>query len=85
MNDMEVEQRVRQYIVDNLRFYGSPETLTADYRLIDNDVLDSMGIFEMIAFLEDHYGIEVEDNDLVPENFESIKAISTLVAAKTGP
>jgi acyl carrier protein len=39
----------------------------------------------VIAFLEDHYGIEVEDNDLVPENFESIKAISTLVAAKTGP
>ena len=80
---MEVEQRVRQYIVDNLRFYGSPETLTADYGLIDNDVLDSMGIFEVISFLEDHYGIEVEDQDLVPENFESIKAISTLVAAKT--
>lgn len=80
---MEVEQRVRQYIVDNLRFYGSPNTLTPDYRLIDNDVLDSMAIFEMISFLEDHYGIMIEDHDLVPENFECLQAITTLVQAKT--
>lgn len=80
---MEVEQRVRQYIIDNLRWYRSPESLTPDYRLIDNDVLDSMAIFEVISFIEDHYRIQVEDQDLVPENFESIKAIAALVAAKT--
>ena len=81
---MEVEQRVRQYIVDNLRFYGPPDTLTSDYRLIDNDVLDSMAIFEVISFLEDNFGIVVEDNDLVPENFESLKAIANLVTEKAG-
>lgn len=80
---MEVEQRVRQYLVSNLRWFGSPDSLTSDYRLIDNDVLDSMAIFEVISFIEDQYGIQVEDQDLVPENFESIKAIAALVAAKT--
>jgi acyl carrier protein len=81
---MDIEQRVRQYIVDNLQWYGSPETLTPDYRLIDNDVLNSMAIFEMVAFIEEAYAIEVEDQDLVPENFESIKAIARLVSEKTG-
>lgn len=84
MNDMEVEQRVRQYLVDNRRFHGSPETLTSDYRLIDKGVLDSMGIFEVISFLESQYGIQIEDQDIVPDNFESLKSIAKLVAAKAG-
>jgi acyl carrier protein len=82
MTETEIEQRVRQYIVNNLRFFGSPETLTSDYRLIDKGVLDSMAIFELISFLEDNYGIEVEDRELATENFESLNAIAKLVAAK---
>jgi acyl carrier protein len=79
---MEVEQRVREYIVENLRWHRPPEALTSDYRLIDNDVLDSMGIFEVISFVESHYGIEIDDQDLVPENFATISAIAKLVSGK---
>ena len=79
---MDVEQRVRQYIVENLRWFGPAETLTPDYRLIDNDVLDSMAIFEVISFIEAHYDIQIEDHDLVPENFETIGAIANLVSGK---
>jgi acyl carrier protein len=79
---MDVEQRVRQFIIDNLRWFGSSTELTRDYRLIDNDVLDSMAIFEMVAFIEDLFGIQVEDEDLVPENFETIEAITRFVSDK---
>jgi acyl carrier protein len=82
ITEAEIEQRVRQYIVGNLRFFGSPETLTSDYRLIDKGVLDSMAIFEVISFIEDTYGIQVEDRELGTENFESLSAIAKLVAAK---
>jgi acyl carrier protein len=82
MNDLEVEQRVRQYLVGNHRFHGTPEALSSDYRLIERGVLDSMGIFEVVSFLENHYGIQIEDQDLVPQNFESLKAISKLVTKK---
>jgi acyl carrier protein len=84
MTETEIEQRVRQYIVGNLRFFDSPDTLTPDYRLIDKGVLDSIAIFEMVSFLEDSYGIEVEDKELATENFESLRAIAKLVAAKVG-
>jgi acyl carrier protein len=77
---VEIEQQVRQFIVEKLRWHGAAATLTSDYRLIENDVLDSMAIFETVAFLEDQFGIEVQDDDLVPENFETISAIARLVS-----
>ena len=77
---MDVEQSVRQFLVDNSRWRGPASGLTVDYPLIENEVLDSMAIFETIAFLEHQFGIEVEDDDLVPENFATIGAIARLVS-----
>jgi acyl carrier protein len=76
---MDIEQQVRQFIVDRTRWRGSSEGPASDYQLIENDVLDSMAIFETIAFLEDQFGIEVKDDDLVPENFATVEAIARLV------
>ena len=77
---MDIEQQIRQFIVERLRWRGTAATLTPDYQLIENDVLDSMAIFETVAYLEDHFGIEVQDEDLVPENFATISAIARLVS-----
>ena len=77
---MDVEQQVRQFLVNNSRWQGPVSGLTTDYLLIENEVLDSMAIFETVAFLEDQFGIEVQDDDLVPENFATIGAIARLVS-----
>jgi acyl carrier protein len=79
---MDIEQEVRQFIAGNLKS-ELPADLTADYRLIDNGVLDSLAMFEVIAFIENSYGIEVEDADLSAENFETTRAIAGLVARKS--
>jgi acyl carrier protein len=78
---MDVEQQVRQFIVDNMKSSG-PE-VTPDYRLIDRGVLDSMAMFEVIAFIEETFGVQIEDNDLIAENFETTTAIASLVSRKT--
>lgn len=78
---MEVEHQIRQFILNSLKWHGSPSSLTSDYPLIKNDILDSMAIFETIAYLEDQFGIEIQDEVLVPENFKSISAIARLVSA----
>jgi acyl carrier protein len=67
-------------LISRLRWQGSPSGLTSDYTLIEKEVLDSMAIFETIAYLEDEFGIEVQDDDLIPENFATIAAIARLVA-----
>ena len=77
---MDVEQQVREFIVGRTRWRGPAEGPASDYQLIENDVLDSMGIFETIAFLEDQFGIEVQDDDLVPENFATVASIARLVS-----
>ena len=79
---MSTEDRIRQYIVDELHYSG-PE-LTDDYPLLDSNVIDSLGIFHIVSFLEREFGVEVDDQELVPEHFGTIKDIAELVAAKKG-
>jgi acyl carrier protein len=50
--------------------------------LLEKEVVDSLGIFKIISFLETTYDIEIDDDDLVPDNFESIEKISGLVTGK---
>ena len=79
---MSNEQQVRDLIVGNLNWNGSPADLTADYPLIENHVIDSLGMLELIALLEKEFGIAVDDEDLVPTNFASIEAIAAFVESK---
>ncbi|MGH9244215.1 MAG: acyl carrier protein [Acidimicrobiales bacterium] len=75
---------IRDLIVADLGWPGDRRQLTDDYPLIDNEVIDSLGVFQIVTFLEAQYGIEVDDDELVPENFESLGAIAGLVHRKTG-
>jgi len=77
---MDVEQKVRQFIVAMKPDSGLE--LSPEYRLIDRGVLDSMAMFEVIAFIEDAFGVQIEDQDLTAENFETTSAIASLVSRK---
>lgn len=77
-----IEDGLRRFILDEIRWGGSPELLTDDYPLIDKQVIDSLGIFQMVSFIETEFGVAVADEDLVLENFGTIASISKLVAAK---
>lgn len=79
----DVEQKIREFIGESVRPALAAE-LTPDFRLIEKGALDSMAMFEVIAFVEDSYGVVVDDDDLVAENFETTTAIAELVEAKSG-
>jgi acyl carrier protein len=81
---MSAQDSVRDFIVSELRFRGQAKDLKGDYPLLENDVLDSMGIFQVVSFLESEFGIEVDDEDLVPDNFGTIDDIARLVESKQG-
>jgi acyl carrier protein len=71
---------IRGWLQENVT--GSRE-VPDDYPLIENGVLTSLQTVELVMFLEDRFGILVEDEELDEENFGSINAISDLVASKT--
>ena len=72
---------VRQFVTTN--FYV-PETLTLadDTSLLDEGIVDSTGMLEVTAFLEEQFGIRVEDAEMLPENLETICRITAFVASK---
>jgi acyl carrier protein len=69
--------RIRKFIVEELGWRG-PE-LTPDFPLLENRVIDSLGLFRIVAFLEDSYGISIPDEQVVPANFQTLTTIAGLV------
>jgi acyl carrier protein len=80
VNTENATAEVRGWLQENVT--GSRE-LPEDYPLIENGVLTSLQTVELVMFLEDRFGITVEDEELDEENFGSINAIAELVASKT--
>lgn len=81
---MDVKEKLREFIAAELKWDKPAAELTDDYPLLEREVVDSLGIFKIISYVEDEFNIEVEDEELVAENFASIDAISTLVGGKLG-
>jgi acyl carrier protein len=79
---MTTEDRLRTFIADELHFSGAPRQLTDDRPLLGDGIVDSLGIFELVTFIEQQLGVDVDDVELVPENFATIGAIALFVAAK---
>lgn len=55
-----------------------------DESLLQNGILDSMGVLELVSYLEEEFGITVEDDDMSPENFQTIERIAVFVTEKRG-
>jgi acyl carrier protein len=77
-----VEDSIRRFIADELSFEGSVATLTPDYPLLEREVLDSLGLFQLVGYLESEFDVEIDDEELVPSNFGTIENIARLVEAK---
>jgi acyl carrier protein len=74
---------LERFFVDDLGLdLGTPVDRGRD--LLDSGLLDSMGITQTVTFLEESFEIEVEDEDLVPENFRSIEAIAAFAGRRAG-
>jgi acyl carrier protein len=78
----DVETTIRDFLLGDLDWPGDPDTLGSDTPLLEGDALDSVGIYELVTFLEERYGIEIHDEDVVPEHFGTIGSVAALVAAR---
>ena len=77
-----VREMVRDYISDNFLMGLQGAAVTDDASFLDLGIIDSTGVIELIAFLEETYGICVEDAEMVPDNLDSLEAIDKYVARK---
>jgi len=75
------KQTIRKFIYDKFPLAKSRK-LEDSSQLLEEGVLDSLGVLELVNYLQDEHGIPIEDEELVPENFASIDAIVGFVEAK---
>lgn len=81
MNEKNIASEVRRFIAENFIIDGA-EDLGTDVSLTETGVLDSMGVLELIAFLEEQFGISVPDEDALPENLDTVRRIVSYVARR---
>ena len=78
---MSISEQVREYIKDNF-LYGSADEIGDKDSLLDAGVIDSTGAMELVSFIETRFSVAVSDSDLVPENLDSIAAITEFITRK---
>lgn len=81
---VEVEQVVRTFIIDNFLF-GQDGQFSNNDSFLDNGLIDSMGILTLVEFITERYNFAVADEEILPENWDSVSRIAHFVAKKTVP
>jgi len=77
-----MQQQIRQFILTNFLFSNDESQLSDDESLLDRGIMDSTGVLELVAFIEQQFGIKIADDELVPENLDSVRNVVAFVAGK---
>lgn len=80
-----IRDRVRRYIIEDLKWPDEPSILTDDFSLIEGRVLDSIRVLSLVQFLESEYGIEVRDTEITSQHLDTLARIEKYVNVKQAP
>ncbi len=82
-NLTDITKIVRNFVVDTFLF-GEEDKLKEDTSFIESGIIDSTGILELVAFLEERFGLRFADEELIPENLDSISNVVRFLQNKMG-
>lgn len=77
-----IKDSIRAFIIDSFLFGDTSQATADDMSLIENNLVDSTGVLELVFFLESNFGISVKDTEVVPENLDSIGAMAAFIESK---
>ena len=78
----DVKEKVRAFVLEYAA--GRITEVKDDENLLQTNIIDSLGSFRMIAFLEETFPLTIEDTDMLPENFQTLNAVETFIMGKLG-
>lgn len=82
MSTDQTAQRIRQLMTENLTYSGSWSDVDEDYPLLAKHVIDSLGMLKLVSLIEEEFDVEIDDDDVVPDNWRTIRHIAALVESK---
>jgi acyl carrier protein len=78
---MEESKKIRAFIIDNFLF-GDGSCLKDDTSFLEERIIDSTGILQIIAFIEEEFAIKINDDEILPENLDSLSNITVFLNKK---
>jgi acyl carrier protein len=79
---LDIKEKLRNFIIENFMFGSKDASLGDDDSFLDEGIIDSTGVLEVVGFIEDEFGVEVSDGELVPDNFDSLNKLLSYVNGK---
>jgi acyl carrier protein len=77
----DAKSKIKTFIIENFLF-GNADGLNDDTSFLEEGIIDSTGVLELITFLEEEFGIKVEDEELIPENLDSLNNVNAFLQKK---
>ena len=81
-NENDIKKIIVEFILNNFIFNDKNEDIGEDISLYEKGIIDSTGVLELVDFLEEKFEIKIEDEELVPDNLDTIKKICEFVKRK---
>jgi acyl carrier protein len=79
----EVEGMIRTYIAENMLFSNNGYPYADSASFLEQGIVDSMGIMELVMFVEENFALTVEDEELIPDNFDSVSQLAAYIRTKS--
>jgi acyl carrier protein len=79
---MEVKAEIRNFIIENFYYGQDDEKLGDDVSFLENGIIDSTGVLELVSFVQEKHDIHVSDDELVPDNFDSLNKLEAFITRK---
>lgn len=83
MESVEIKTRIKGFILENFLYGESSDAVEDDDSFLEKGIIDSTGILELVAFIEETFSVKVADEDLVPENLDSINKLGKFILCRT--
>jgi acyl carrier protein len=79
-----VKENIRSFILETVLAGARGATLNDNDSFLESGIIDSTGILELVSYIEDEFKINVKDEELIPDNFDSVSKLASYITTKIG-
>lgn len=79
---MDVKSEIRKFIIENFLYGQDDDSLHDEVSFLGTGIIDSTGVLELVSFVQETYGIRVTDDELIPDNFDSLSKLESFIVRK---
>jgi acyl carrier protein len=81
---MSIEETIRDFIGREILYSGEGFTYSDDVSFLEEGIIDSMAVMDLVAFIDKQFGVHAEPPEIVPENFDSVQRLAAFIRRKKG-